>query len=229
MNALEKILSPVISAINGIFEKINPRTSDMIRQSYILIIVVIGIGGAILGASSGKHAAKKTGVQMAETTNQIFDLDIKQAKAEGGFGSLIESESENSPAAKDIIKEAAPAREHAVGDDSATILEPERDRHIKTTPDAVERRELPAIPRLDESDPFIDNDVKRAEPKRAEKGRADVRGMEERPVITQKNTQPEAAKENTAKKSGDDIRGPVKAKTAKTKLKAMEKKESVAE
>lgn len=228
MSALDKVLAPLFAAINGIFDKINPRTADMIRQSYILLIVVICVGGLIIGATFGKRAAHKTGVQMAETTNQVFDLDIKQGREDGGFGSLIEPEAENMPEARDTLKEAAPSREKALADDSATIVEPERDRHIKSAPDAVERTALPSVPRLDESDPFLDNDVKYAEPKRAEKGRADVTGLDVKSRIDEPKAAPAEAKKPAAK-GGDDIRGPVKTKEPKTKLKAMQKKEAVAE
>lgn len=229
MNALGKILQPLTVIINNLFDRMNPRTADMIRQSYLFIIVTICIGGLILGVTLGKHAAKKTGIQMAETTNQIFDLDIKQSRGEGGFGSLIDSETENEASRKDLVKEPAPGREHAIADDSATIVEPERDRHIKTTPDAVERNELPAVPRLDETDPFVDNDVKRIEPKHGERAKADLTGASEHSTIEQKSVVRPGKAEAAKPKSGDDIRGPVKTKTPKTKIKPMEKKEAVAE
>jgi hypothetical protein len=227
MNALEKILTPVFAAINGIFDKINPRTSNMIRQGYIFLIVAMCIIGAIIGFTSGRKSAKKTGIQMADTTNQIFDLDIQQAQTEGRFGALLESESDRELDKRDALKEKAPGRETAIADDSSTIIEPERDRHIKTTPDAAERNDLPPVPRLDESDPFID-DIKRAEPKHAEKVRADVSGLNEKSVIEKKAATDTQKKEQPLKKS-DDIRGPVKPQTKEPQIKPMQKKEAVAE
>ncbi|MGL4370157.1 MAG: hypothetical protein ACRCUT_10880 [Spirochaetota bacterium] len=225
MNALEKILAPVINAINGIFDGLPDRTKDMIRQTYIFIIVAICIAGVIIGVTMGKKAAKKTGIQMAETTNRIFDLDIRQSRDEGQFSSLLESESAREMEMKDAPKEAAPAKEAPFAEDSARIAEPERDRHIKTTPDALERRSLPPVPRLDETDPFLDNDVKRIEPAASGSSKGEIVDKPAAPVIEQKSTTADEVK-----KSSDDIRGPVKSGLEKKKkLIPMEKKATVTE
>ena len=230
MNALEKILRPLVVAVNSLFDKMNPRTSDMIRQTYIFLIVAICIVGAIIGFSIGKKSAKKTGIQMAETTNQIFDLDIQQGRDDASFGSLLESETSSEMKMKDTLKEAAPTREGALAEDQSRIAEPERDRHIKSTPDSIERQSLPPVPRFDDSDPFLENDTKRIEPKTVDRGRADIVDKPAQPLIdTKKLPDAEKAKPEI-KKSGEDIRGPVKTKQpVKAKLKPMDKKQTVTE
>ena len=227
MNALEKILSPVFAAINSIFDKINPRTADMIRQGFLFFIVSICIVGAVIGFTLGKKAAKKTGVQMAETTNQIFDLDIQQSQSEGRFGALLESESDKELDTRDIMKQKAPALEKGLSDET-TIIEPERDRHIKSGPEAQDRKDLPSVPRLDENDPFIE-DIKRAEPKHAERGTSEVTGLSGAPVIEKKNEAATKKKDSGKTAPNEDIRGPVRAQSKKSQIKPMQKKEAITE
>jgi hypothetical protein len=163
MKPLSKILSPFSGAVNSTLSGMSHRTTDLIRQIYIFIILALCVVGIIFGVSLGKKSAKVAGLQLAETTNRIFASDVLQSKDEGGFGSILESEMRADKEFSEPKTESLPAREKLRGDDSLHIVEPDRDRHIRSSLDVMERRDLPEPSRLDEANPVADNPVRTIE------------------------------------------------------------------
>jgi hypothetical protein len=217
MNIISRILSPITNAIGSILGGMNQRTVDMIRQTYVFIIVILCVVGAILGYSSGKHSAKKTGVQMAETTNSAFDTDILLEHKRGSFDSVLDSELESGLDMKDPQKSGLPAKERLSGEDNNRISEPEKDRHIISTPQSADKTDLAAPPRMDDANVTDKNPKTINRP--AEKGAADLPDKKISPLIEEPT------------KSGD-IRGekPQKGRPqASQKPKPLEKKGGLAE
>ncbi len=160
MNALSKLIAPISNAVNGIFDNMGSRTVDMIRQTYLFLIFALCIVGLIIGASIGKKSAKKTGMQIVETTNRVFDADIMQSREEGGFGTILEGSMQSEKINTEGSPMRMPARESIEMENNIHIVEADRDRHIRTDPEAMERHDLPDPARLDERNPVADNNVK---------------------------------------------------------------------
>lgn len=217
MNPISKLLAPFTRAFNSIIDGMPRKTAEMIRQTYVLIIVILCIAGAFIGFTKGRHSAKKTGIQMAETTNDIFDIDIQQKREGGKFDSVLDSEIESGLDMKDPEKKGLPAREKLAAEDSVRISEPEKDRHIKPGPDAADKTDLAAPGRIDG-----ETDSRRSAKtidRKAENAPAEISDKKIDPLIEQPS------------KSGD-IRGdrPVKGKTRETiKLKPLDKKGGITE
>jgi hypothetical protein len=157
MKPFSKILSPFSGAVNTTLSGMSHRTADLIRQIYIFIILALCVIGIIFGVSLGKKSAKVSGLQLAETTNRTFAIDALQSRGDGGFGSILESEMRADKEFSEPKAESLPAREKLRGDDSLHIVEPDRDRHIKSSLDVMEPS------RLDESNPVADNPVRTIE------------------------------------------------------------------
>jgi hypothetical protein len=217
MNPIMKILEPLTRAFNDTIDGMPRKTAEMIRQTFILIIVILCIAGAVIGFTKGKHSAKKTGIQMAETTNDIFDIDIQQRREGGKFESVLDSEIESGLDMKDPEKKGLPAREKLAAEDSVRIAEPEKDRHIKPGPDAADKNDLAAPDRIDgQADA---RKTSKTIDRKADKAPAEISDKKIDPLIEEPS------------KTGD-IRGdrPVKGKTRETiKLKPLDKKGGIAE
>jgi type II secretory pathway pseudopilin PulG len=194
----------------------NQRTLDMIRQMYIFVIVIICIAGVIIGITMGKKTAKKTGIQMVETSNRAFDLDIQQSREDGGFGAILEGELQSEKENPDGLSARVPAREKPFADDSLGIVEPDKDRPIKTNSSAIDRQDLPEPSRLDEKKPESIGSVQRP----AEKSpKAEINDSTALPALD-------------ADKKDGDIRNQKPADTTKktkSQLKPMTKDEVIAE
>jgi hypothetical protein len=219
---MNRIFAPIFNAINALFDGMNRRTADMIRQIYIFLIVVFCIIGIIIGSSMGKKSARKSGVQLADTTNSVFSIEIQTARANGKYDSILEGGMESGLDMKDAPKQTAPAREKLSPEDSLRIVEPEKDRHIKTAPDVMDRNDLSSPPRMDEEKDFSKNTKTLS---RSEEKKSGVVVDKEIPPLLN-DRKPEA--------KGDDIRSekPIKAKekeSAKKPLKPLKKKEDLAE
>ena len=160
MNALSKLFAPISKAVNGIFDNLNSRTADMIRQMYLFLIFALCIVGLVIGASLGKKSAKKAGMQIVETTNRAFDADIMQSREDGGFGAILEGSMQSEKENPESSPMRMPARESIEMENNIHIVEADKDRHIRTSPEAMERQDLPDPNRLDERNPVADNPVK---------------------------------------------------------------------
>jgi hypothetical protein len=217
MNLIARLLSPVTNALGSILGGMNQRVVDMIRQTYVFVIVILCIVGAIFGFSSGKRSAKKTGVQMAETTNAVFDTDILLEHKRGSFDSVLDSELESGLDMKDPQKSGLPAKERLSGEDNTRISEPEKDRHIISTPQLTDKTDLAVPPRMDDAN-VTDKNPKTIN-RQVEKGPADLPDKKISPLIEEPT------------KSGD-IRGekPQKGRQQTSqKPKPLEKKGGLAE
>jgi hypothetical protein len=217
MNPLSKLLSPLTRAVNSTIDGMPRKTVEMIRQTYVLIIVILCIAGAVIGFAKGRHSAKKTGIQMAETTNDIFDIDIQSRREGGKFDSVLDSELESGLDMKDPEKKGLPAREKLAAEDSVRISEPEKDRHIKPGPDAADKTDLASPERID-GHGDTRKSVKTIE-RAQERPPADIADKKIDPLIEKPS-------------ASGDIRGdrPEKSKPRETiKLKPMDKKGGISE
>ncbi|HEY1406283.1 MAG TPA: hypothetical protein VF857_06725 [Spirochaetota bacterium] len=220
MNALSKILNPLVKTFNGVVDNMGQRTIDMIRQTYLFIIVALCVIGIIIGFSLGKKSAKKTGMQLVETTNRAFDADIMQSREEGGFGAILEGDLQSEKENPEASAMRLPAREKVEMDNQIRIAEPERDRHIKTDPEAMERQDLPDPSRLDERNPVSDNPiqpVKRTLPA----GKAEVIDKSALPpIVADKKKEPVQRTDRPLPSSKDN---------KKSKLKPLDKNTAITE
>ena len=91
MNPVVKIISTVIISINRLIDSLDPRMADSIRQGFYFFTALLLIAGLIIGFQTGKRAAKKGGKQMAEFTNNAFDITIKKERESGDFRGMLDS------------------------------------------------------------------------------------------------------------------------------------------
>ncbi len=122
MNAIIKILNSVLIPINNLLSQINSKTAATIKQGYIFVMFLICAIMAIVGINMGMGSAKKAGIQLVETTNNAFDIDVRMSKQNVQFNSLMESDilSEYDKTAE---KENVPALENTNVPEEIKIVE----------------------------------------------------------------------------------------------------------
>lgn len=92
MNPITKILTAIINGINGMLGGMRQSTIDSIKQGFILFTIVLVIIAIIAGYKLGSKSAKKVGTQIAEETNDVFNIDIKKNRESSDLKSMLGSE-----------------------------------------------------------------------------------------------------------------------------------------
>lgn len=141
MSPLQKILSPLSDSLGKILGGIDSRKAESIRQTYIFFIVILCIVGASIGYIKGKNSASKSGSQLAETTNRIFDFGIQSSREEVYEGTL-EGNLQDNERIPDPAMQRSSAVENLRGEGSDGIIEAPRDREIKPGPHPIDNSSL---------------------------------------------------------------------------------------
>lgn len=125
MNPLVKIASGLITSINRLIDAVDDRAADTIRQGFFFVMFLIAIGAIVLGYRMGSGSAKRTGIPLAETTNEVFEIDIKRQRDHARFNALLDSESVRETDRIDIEKNRFPTREGIDVESPDRIAEPD--------------------------------------------------------------------------------------------------------
>ena len=128
---INKIIGPINKIINGF----DPKLQGTIKNSFILVIIVLMVVGGFIGYRKGKGAAVVKSEPLAETTNEVFKLDIAREKNEGAFSSMLDSELINESKNIEIKKIEFPSRENLKPDMGDGIIESKTDRKMKASSD----------------------------------------------------------------------------------------------
>lgn len=154
MNFIIRMISRVIGGANGLLDGMSTRTSDAIRQIFFLITALFVIAGIIIGYSMGKGAAKRSGTQIAEFTNDAFRIDLKRGRRGGDFRSMLDSELIKEVRESSINKIQFPANSRLEPETGEGLIEPDTaERKITPTPSMDQRDRLSEADRLDERRP----------------------------------------------------------------------------
>jgi len=168
MNPLTKIISLFINGLNHFLESIDRKTIEAIKQSFYFITFVALIIAIIFGYNSGKKAAKRSGKTLAETTNQIFSVDVKRERPEGRFYSMLDSDAIREIDRSDYNKLQFPSRVTLEPESRDELVEPDLFKKEKSPEIDVDR--LAEIDRTDEKpEPSIKTLPKRESPPRDRK------------------------------------------------------------
>ncbi len=92
MNPFVKIIYTIINSISRYVQSIDKRTSETIRQGFFFTIFLFMIGGIFFGNYLGKKSARHGGEPLSETTNQSFEINIKQSREKGDFKNMLREE-----------------------------------------------------------------------------------------------------------------------------------------
>jgi len=138
MNPIVKIISNIVITINRLLDRIDKKTADTIRASFLFLIFILMVVGIIIGYNMGKEAARIKSLPLAEYTNQIFEADINREKKNGSFGKmlrmkLVEETRRSSYKSKDKIQ--FPAKEKITPFSDDRIFEQKRKKFHDTFPD----------------------------------------------------------------------------------------------
>lgn len=88
-----KIINKLLSMFNHFVNNLDFKTRTMIKQSFILFIVVASFIGLGIGVTLGRRAAHQGGVQIIDETNEIFDIDISRERERVLFQDLVDQPS----------------------------------------------------------------------------------------------------------------------------------------
>ncbi|HNR89557.1 MAG TPA: hypothetical protein PKM65_14545 [Spirochaetota bacterium] len=202
MNPLVKIASGLISTINRIIDSVDTKTADGIRQGFFFVIFLIAIGAVIMGYRLGSGSAKRTGIPLAESTNQVFEIDIKRQRDHAQFNTLLDTESVRETERVDPEKNKFLSREGVDMESSDRLAEP--DSMKKKSPPAFDVDTRSRIAEIDRT-----GDTPR---------QSGVRGLPRRESVIDRPKKPELVgdEKEKAQETDDrarDIRDSVPAKT----------------
>ncbi|MBN1500276.1 MAG: hypothetical protein JW982_08975 [Spirochaetes bacterium] len=92
MNVITRTVYSILSRFNNFVDNLDKRYLDMIRQIAIFLISALWITGLILGYLHGRGAAKKTGITILESTNDVLSIDVNLEKEDNFFQDVLKDE-----------------------------------------------------------------------------------------------------------------------------------------
>lgn len=193
MNPVFKIISTIIIQVNVILDSIDKRTEETIKQIFFFLAFVAIVLAIAIGYMSGKSGAKRHGTQVAESTNTIFDTDIKRNREEGGTQMMLDRNSIREMDSTDINKLMFPSKESPEPEVKDFVVEPKLSRSPEPGSHSFDMRDKIAE---------IDRDDERRK-------RSDVRELKRREPEEKKEAFPNMIvddKEKDVKKESVDIR-----------------------
>jgi hypothetical protein len=180
MNPLVTIISGIINAVNAIIDNLDKRVAESIKQGFFFIIFLGIVGAVFLGYRMGSGSAKRFGIPLADTTNQVFEIDIKRLKERPQFNSLLENESIREGEKIDTAKLKFPSREGLEQESRDRVLEP----------DSLKKKPAPAY-ELDTRSRIAEIDRTEDKPRQS-----DVRDLPRREPLFEKDTRAGIVREN---------------------------------
>jgi hypothetical protein len=147
MNPITRILSFLIVQINILIDKLDRKTIETIKQSFYFLIFIATIAAIILGYTLGKKAAKRGGKPLAELTNEAFTIDIKKERREGGFPSMLDTETIREVDRGDFNKLRFPSKEILEPETKDNIVEPESLKKRSSTLQEIDTDRIAEIDR----------------------------------------------------------------------------------
>ena len=157
MNPVIKVITEIIIFLNRSIDRLDRKTTTVIRQSYFLFVFVIVVAGIFIGYNWGKNAAKKFGAPIAEYTGDVFNVMIKQERKNVSFGTMIEGRAIREKEESSLKKQAFPSNEKLEFESNHNIVEPDTEsKKIYTGPQADERERAADVKRIDEAEPRED-------------------------------------------------------------------------
>ena len=134
MGFITKILNKIFYGISNAVNNMDKKTVKTVKQSYIMLIVILAAIGGFIGYKNGKNTARIKSAPLAEYINDVFQIDINREKREGRFGRMLESELINEMKYTDQNKIQFPTKETFKPEFEHRIIEPDRDKKISADP-----------------------------------------------------------------------------------------------
>ena len=156
-------MTRAVSGVDRMIGRIPHRTQQSIKSMFVLLVLGGAVGAFIWGAMKGREAAEIKSAPLVNSTNEVFDVDVRRENEGGDFSAMLDSEVINEMKSIDAEKMRFPTK---------TNLEPETDRGI-VEPDYG--RKAKETPEVRDPEPFLEGDY------RSKDGpAADVRPIEKR-------------------------------------------------
>jgi len=142
MNPLTRIINMIIQTVNRIIGSIDGKTANLIKQVYMILIIILIVAGIITGFTMGRESARIKTPPLNETTNDSFELDMRLEKDEASFGLTARSK---------LLIEQKEHQAEKIKFPSTDRLEPDYDRGIIENDSSIKK----SSPVLDTGDrPF---------------------------------------------------------------------------
>jgi hypothetical protein len=89
MKKIGEFIHIIIVTLNNLIGNVDKKTTEMIKQSYYLIFFIGIVVAIAIGYMKGKDAAPKAGIQIAKSTDDIFEFDMKMKRDDANFKKLL--------------------------------------------------------------------------------------------------------------------------------------------
>ena len=139
MISVLKIFSKGIRLINSAINGLDKRTVTAIKQGYFFFIFIIMVVAVFIGYNYGSDSAKIKSPPLAADLNQVFDIDRSLEKEEGSFNTMLENELISESKYLSYEKIGFPNKQELKTESIEGIIEPDKNRKIKTDPDMKNR------------------------------------------------------------------------------------------
>ncbi len=123
------------SGIDRLIDGIPHRTRDTIRNLFYFLVFVMVVAGAVYGVNRGRESAKIKSAPIIDTTNEAFEVRMKQEREGGDFSAMLDTELINEMKRVDMEKVQFPTRVNLEPELDSGIMEPERRRPETTLPE----------------------------------------------------------------------------------------------
>ncbi len=136
MNSIFGAITKLFDILNKLFDSIDARTLQSIRNGFFTLVFLLMVAGAIVGYNMGTDSARVKSPPLVDSTNDIFDIDISRSKNEGSFSEMLDTEDIREGERRPSERTAYPAQEQ---------MEPETEDGIFDSPKIIEKKRRPSI------------------------------------------------------------------------------------
>jgi hypothetical protein len=135
-------MTKAVSGVDRMINKIPRNAQQNIRSVFFLAILAGVIAGGVVGFQKGRVAAEIKSAPIINSTNEAFEVDLKREREGGNFTTMLDSEVINEMKRLDTGKMRFPTKTNLEPEADRGIIEPERGRKAKETPEMKEAEPL---------------------------------------------------------------------------------------
>jgi hypothetical protein len=139
MNPILKALASFSQSFDLLIGGVNKRILDAIQAGFFFIIFILAIVGGFIGYRSGIESAEIKSPPIIDTTNDVFEIDLKKEKGLGDFSTMLDSRLITEGKVRDRDKIRYPSQEGMELEPQGGILEPEETAKARVLPDVDSR------------------------------------------------------------------------------------------
>lgn len=130
-----KSVNRAASGVDRLIDGIPHRTRETIRNLFYFLVFIMMIGGSVYGVTRGRESAKIKSAPIIDTTNEAFEVRMKQEREGGDFSAMLDTELINEMKRVDMEKIQFPTRVNLEPELDSGMIEPEKRRPEATLPE----------------------------------------------------------------------------------------------